>query len=136
HFFLVFKLKGNSNLVARYGIEPNVPSKNAYSALLIAIGSLRISLFKNPMRTSFLISLSCTSIVTQRIPFRRRSRCRRMRSAAAEWAVGSAEGGLAIISSSCAMAYVLCCQLPAHAHPFRPQGGTAPWGYRGKTGLA
>src|SRR5262249_37467538 len=62
----------------------------------MALASLRISDFSNFIWTSMLISLSCTSIVTQRIPFRRRSRCRRMRSAAAERAAGSV-GGIVVI---------------------------------------
>src|SRR5262249_5121056 len=42
------------------------------------------------------ISVSCNSIVRQRSPFPRRSRCRRMRSAAAEGA-GSVVGGIVVI---------------------------------------
>src|SRR5215469_4543822 len=52
----------------------------------------------NPRRISSSISASRTWSVTQRNPNWRRSRCRRMRSAAAERVAGAIAGGLVVIS--------------------------------------
>src|SRR6476660_1048133 len=65
----------------------------------MAFTSLRISPLSNPTQTSASISVSRNSIVRQRSPSRRRSRCRRIRWAAAERAAGL--GGLAFISVLC-----------------------------------
>src|SRR5262249_59692492 len=69
----------------------------------MALVSLRVSGFSNPFRISMSISVSRNSIIKQRNPCRRRSRCRRMRSAAWERAGGSAVGAIAVISASCAI---------------------------------
>ena len=59
-----------------------VRSNNVYNAVIISSVALRISDLSNPLRISPSISVSRNSIIRQRSPSRRLSRCRRMRSAA------------------------------------------------------
>src|SRR5258708_3190975 len=73
-------------LVARHP-RPRVRSRKPYNALTISLGRDRASGFSNPCRTSAPISLSRSSIVTQRSLLRRRSRYRRIRAAAGEMLV-------------------------------------------------
>ena len=67
--------------VARHGAGRNVRFR-PYSALRTAFLSLRVSCSSNPPRMSASTSVSRNSIMRQRNPRRRRSRCSRMRSAA------------------------------------------------------
>ena len=90
HFFareLGFRLRSS---VTRHATRPNVWSRYPYNASRIAFGSLRVSTFSNPILTRASISVTRNSTQRDRIPFRRRSRCRRMRSAADERAIVSA----------------------------------------------
>ena len=90
HFFApesVFRLRSS---VTRHATRPDVWSRYPYNASRIAFGSLRASTFSNPILTRASISVTRNSTHRDRIPFRRRSRCRRMRSAADERAIVSA----------------------------------------------
>ena len=86
--------------VTRHVFQPKVRSRNSYRAISIERRSLRASVFKKPLRASASISPLYTSIVTQRNLSRRRSRCRRMRSAAAERFAIAAIDGVVVISAA------------------------------------
>lgn len=64
--------------------ESNALSRKPWKAFLTAWRSLRASFPSRPFRISAVTSVSRNSIVMQRMPSRRRSRCRRIRSAAGE----------------------------------------------------
>jgi hypothetical protein len=70
--------------VSRHDVAPNVWSRCSYKAFRTEYISLRISAFSNPLRMRASISVSRSSIVRQRNPCRRRSRCRRIRLAAVD----------------------------------------------------
>jgi hypothetical protein len=72
----------SQQVFTRHAARPNVRSKYLYNASQIAFGSLRVSAFSNPILTRASISVTCNSIHRERMPFRRRPRCKRMRSAA------------------------------------------------------
>jgi hypothetical protein len=94
--------------VTRHGIAPKVRSRCAYNASRMASSSLRATAFlpisgEDDLDAPDLIapiSVSRNSIVRQRSPSRRRCRCVRMRSAAAEWVEGAAVGETVVVGSS------------------------------------
>jgi hypothetical protein len=81
--------------------------RNRCTAFRTAVAFARSSGDSRARRTSASISVSCSSRLSQRNPFRRRSRCRRMRSAPVE-GDRLLEGRVAGVAASWAIVSALC----------------------------
>jgi hypothetical protein len=79
---------------------PNVPSRNAYRAILTSQVTLRASGFSNPFLISVSTSLSRSSMVRHRRRSFLRCRCLRIRSAAGEGVTGFAVTCSAVTGSA------------------------------------